>query len=69
MWQALTTSSVCFKISDVGIDASGIVDAIVDFWENNPAVKAVQQVQSGPPASPGTVALTISGCVQAASLL
>ena len=41
MWQALTTLSVCFKISDVGVDASGVGDTIADFWKNNPAVTAV----------------------------
>ena len=41
MWQALTTLSVCFKMSEVGIDATGLSDAIADFWINNPAVKAV----------------------------
>ena len=68
MWQALTTLSVCFKMSDVGIDASGLVDAIVDFWENNPAVKAVQPVQSGHARPPQGLAFIISGCLQDASL-
>ena len=38
--QALTTLSVCFTVSDVQLDGSGIGDAISDFWENNPAVQA-----------------------------
>ena len=68
MWQALTTLSVCFKMSDVGIDATGLGDTIADFWDNNPAVKAVQPVQSGPARPPQGVASIISGCRQDASL-
>lgn len=40
VWQALTNLSVCFKVSDVQIDGSGIGDAIKEFWENDPAVQA-----------------------------
>ena len=68
MWQALTTLSVCFKMSEVGIDATGFSDAIADFWINNPAVKAVQPVQSGPARPPQGMAFIISGCLQDTSL-
>jgi hypothetical protein len=64
MCQALTTLSVCFKTSDVKIDATGLSDAINDFWENNPAVKAVQLAQSGHARPPQGLSSTISGCVQ-----
>jgi len=46
MWQALTSLSVCFNMYDFGLDATGLTDAIADFWLNNPAVKDVQPVQS-----------------------
>ena len=49
MWQALTSFSVCFNMYDFGLDATGLRDAIADFWLNNPAVKAVQPVKSGSP--------------------
>ena len=49
MWQALTSFSVCFNMYDFGLDATGLRDAIADFWLNNPAVKAVQPVRSGSP--------------------
>ena len=49
MWQALTSLSVCFNMYDFGLDATGLRDAIADFWLNNPAVKAVQPVKSGSP--------------------
>ena len=29
---------------DFELDATGLEDAITDFWENNPAVKAVQRL-------------------------
>ena len=45
MWQALTSFSVCFNMHDFGLDATGLRDAIADFWLNNPAVKDVQPVQ------------------------
>ena len=35
-------------MSDFGLDATGLKDAIRDFWENNPVIQAVQPVQSGP---------------------
>ena len=44
MWQAETTLSVCFNMYDFELDATGLEDAITDFWENNPAVKAVQRL-------------------------
>ena len=40
MWQALTSMSVCFKIGDVALDTSGLRDAMVDFFLNNPVTKA-----------------------------
>ena len=49
MWQALTSLSVCFNMHDFGLDATGLRDAIADFWLNNPAVKAVQPAKSGSP--------------------
>ena len=45
IWQALTSLSVCFNMSDFGLDPNGLTDAIADFWLNNPAVKDVQPVQ------------------------
>ena len=46
MWQALTSLSVCFNMYDFELDATGLTDAIADFWLNNPAVKDVQPVHS-----------------------
>ena len=40
MWQARTSMSVCFKISDVALDTNGLRDAMVDFFLNNPVTKA-----------------------------
>ena len=48
MWQAETSLSVCFNMYDFGLDATGLEDAITDFWNNNPAVKAIQPVQKWP---------------------
>ena len=35
-------------MTDVGLDATGLSDAIRDFWENNPVAQVVQPVESGP---------------------
>eukprot|EP00964_Phaeocystis_antarctica_P016184 scaffold8941_cov44-Phaeocystis_antarctica.AAC.1 len=62
MWQALTSLSVCFNMYDFGLDATGLRDAITDFWENNPAVKDVQPVQKRlARAAPQRLAFIISG--------
>ena len=62
MWQALTSLSVCFNMYDFGLDATGLSDAITDFWENNPAVKDVQPVQKWlARAAPQRLAFIISG--------
>ena len=46
--QALTSLSVCFTVSDVQLDASGLGDAISDFWENFPAVQARKPAHHSP---------------------
>ena len=61
MWQAETTLSVCFNMYDFELDATGLEDAITDFWENNPAVKDVQPVQKRLARAPQRLAFIISG--------
>ena len=63
--QALTTLSVCFTVSDIELDASGLGDAIADFWENNPAVQVREPQPSAVLRGAGVCHThTYSGCVR-----
>ena len=50
MWQALTKLSVCFNMYDFRLNATGLTDAIADFWINSPVFEATSRFISGPPA-------------------